>query len=131
MKTLQVAMVRICIPNDEAHLERVLQAIDDFSPGGDVHVLEARAAFDSDGKRQDSKKERSLIVEYFEETCRAQIFVDTFNDELMPCRMLGWTMLMLEGDSLTESREKGLHEQAAASAGSAQAASASPGQAPS
>lgn len=130
MKTLQVAMVRIYIPNDEAHLKRVLDAIDNFGPGGDVNILEVRPALDAEGKRLPSTDERSLMVEFFEETCRAQIFVDAFHDELMPCRILGWTMLMLEGDSLTQSREeqaKAAKEDITASPDEAQAA---PGQAP-
>ncbi|MEW6353345.1 MAG: hypothetical protein AB1469_03455 [Pseudomonadota bacterium] len=106
MKTLDVAMVRIYIPNDEAHLERVLAAIDDFGPGGDVNIFEVRPALDADGKRLPSTEKKSLMVEFFEETCRAQMFVDAFHEDLMPCRLLGWTMLMLEGDSYTQSQEQ-------------------------
>ncbi len=109
MKTLEVAMVRICIPNDEAHLEKVLQAIEDFGPGGDINILEARPAFDALGKRLPSNKEYGLMVEFFEEPCRAGMFVDAFHADLMPCRILGWTTLMLEGDSLTEVNEKAFH----------------------
>ena len=109
MKTLEVAMVRIYIPNDEAHLERVLQAIADFGPGGDISILEVRPAFDAYGKRLPSNKDYSLMVEFFEESCRAGMFVDAFHADLMPCRVLGWTALMLEGDSLTEVNEQAFH----------------------
>lgn len=123
MKTLQVAMIRIYIPNDEAHLNRVLEAISDFGPGGDINILEVRPAFDEEGKRLPSNKDYSLIVEFFEETCRGQIFVDAFHADLMPCRILGWSMLMLEGESLTEVRDQQQRESqtGTASAGSGQA----------
>jgi hypothetical protein len=113
MKSLEVAMMRIYIPNDDTHLEKVLQAIEDFGPGGDIHILETRPAFDAIGKRLPSNKEHGLMVEFFEEPCRAQMFVDAFHEELMPCRILGWTTLMLEGDSLTERNEREFREKEA------------------
>jgi hypothetical protein len=115
MKTLEVAMVRIYIPNDEPHLEKVLQAIEDFGPGGDIHILEPRPAFDAMGKRLPSNKEHGLMVEFFEEPCRAQMFVDAFHEDLMPCRILGWTTLMLEGESYTQSQEQRYRESEAGS----------------
>jgi hypothetical protein len=105
MKTLEVAMLKIYLPDDEAHVKRVLDAIESFCPGGDVHVYELRPAFDREGNRLASMDQRTLVIEYVEETCRAQIFVDAFHDVIKPGRVIGDFVYLCAGD------EEGTDEQ--------------------
>lgn len=99
MKTLEVAVLRIYIPYDDAHLERVLTAIEDFNPGGDVTVSEVRSVLDSSGKRLPLDQQKIYMIEYFEEQCRAQIFVDALHDDIKPAKIIGSFVFMIEGDS--------------------------------
>ncbi len=95
MNALEVIMLRIYLPDDKAHLERVLQAIESFVPGGDVHVHELHPAFDQRGYRLPmDTKERTLMIEYIEESCRARIFVDAFHDVIKPGRIVGSTVYL-------------------------------------
>jgi len=99
MNALEVIMLRIYLPDDKAHLERVLQAIESFMPGGDVHVHELHPAFDQKGYRLPSDtEERTLMIEYIEESCRARIFVDAFHDVIKPGRIVGTTMYLCAGE---------------------------------
>lgn len=99
MNALEVIMLRIYLPDDKAHLERVLQAIESFMPGGDVHVHELRTAFDQRGYRLPlDNQERTLMIEYVEESCRARIFVDAFYDVIKPGRIVGSTMYLCAGE---------------------------------
>ena len=98
MKTLEVVVLHIYIPNDEAHLERVLQAIKEFRPGGDVRIHEVRSVFDLRGERLPIDQQKSLEIEFMEEQCRAQIFVDAMYEDMKPVTILGSFMTLLEGD---------------------------------
>lgn len=99
MNALEVIMLRIYLPDDEAHLGRVLQAIESFVPGGEVHVHELHPAFDQTGNRLPlATKERTLMIEYIEESCRARIFVDAFYDVIKPGRIVGTTMYLCAGE---------------------------------
>jgi hypothetical protein len=98
MKTMEVAVLRIYIPDDQEHLNRVLTAIEDFGPSGEVNIIERRRPFDSSGKRLKTP-EKQLMLEFFEETCRAQIFVDALHDDFKPATIAGSFMFLCEGDS--------------------------------
>lgn len=98
MHALEVIMLRIYLPDDKAHLDRVLGAIESFCPGGDVIVYELNPAFDQRGYRIKLDTERILVVEYTEETCRAKIFVDAFHDVIKPGRIIGMTAYMCAGE---------------------------------
>lgn len=99
MNALEVIMLRIYLPDDKAHLERVLQAIESFMPGGDVHVHELHPAFDQKGYRlPPATRERTLMIEYIEESCRARIFVDAFHDVIKPGRIVGSTVYLCAGE---------------------------------
>lgn len=98
MKAMEVVMLRIYIPNDEAHLERVLGAIKEFGPSGDVNVIEMRSPFDKSGNRLPPEQQGSLVIEFLEEQCRAQIFVDALHDDFKPANIVATFVTMLEGD---------------------------------
>lgn len=103
MKSLEVAVIRIYISNDEAHLEKVLEAIDDFVPSGDVKVFETRSVFDKSGTRLPPDQQGSLMIEFFEEQCRARMFVDGWHEDIKPATIVGSFEFLLEGDAQTES----------------------------
>lgn len=98
MKTMEVAVLRIYIPDDQEHLNRVLAAIEEFGPSGDVNITERRRPFDSSGKRLEIP-EKQLVIEYLEESCRAQIFVDALHDDFKPATIAGSFVFLCEGDS--------------------------------
>lgn len=102
MHALEVIMLRIYLPDDKEHLDRVLGAIETFCPGGDVIVHELNPAFDQRGYRIKTGTERTLVVEYTEESCRARIFVDAFHDVIKPGRIIGTTAYMCAGEEEEE-----------------------------
>lgn len=99
MKTMEVAVLRIYIPHDEAHLDRVLQAIEDFRPSGEVIVSVVRSILDSSNQRLPLDQQQQFMIEYFEETCRARIFVDALHEDIKPAKIMGSFVFMVEGDS--------------------------------
>ncbi|MDO9372159.1 MAG: hypothetical protein Q7U07_06170 [Gammaproteobacteria bacterium] len=98
MHALEVTMLRIYLPDDKEHLDRVLGAIESFFPSADVHVYELNSAFDQSGRRIKLGTERRLIVEYIEESDRARAFVDAFHDVIKPGRIIGSTAYMCAGE---------------------------------
>ena len=98
MHALEVTMLRIFLPDDKEHLDRVLGAIESFFPSGDVHVYERDSAFDQSGRRIKLGTERRLIVEYIDESDRAMAFVDAFHDVILPGRIIGSTVYMCAGE---------------------------------
>ena len=97
MKAMEAVMLRIYIPDDEAHLGRVLDAIKEFGPSGDVSIVELRRPFDDLGNRL-PPDQKSLMIEFIEEQCRAQIFVDALHDDFKPASIVATFITMLEGD---------------------------------
>ena len=89
MHALEVTILRIYLPDDKEHLDRVLGAIENFFPSADVHVYELNSAFDQSGRRITLGTKRSLIVEYVEESDRARAFVDAFHDVIKPGKIIG------------------------------------------
>lgn len=102
MHALEVIVLRIYLPDDKEHLDRVLGAIESFHPGGDVIVHELNPAFDQRGYRVKLGTERMLMVEYTEEICRAKIFVDAFHDVIKPGRIIGNSAYMCAGEEQEE-----------------------------
>ncbi len=102
MHALEVITLRIYLPDDKEHLDRVLSAIESFHPGGDVIVHELNPAFDQRGYRIKLGTERMLVVEYTEESCRAKIFVDAFHDVIKPGRIIGSSAYMCAGEEEEE-----------------------------
>ncbi|MDP1708122.1 MAG: hypothetical protein Q8L89_03545 [Gammaproteobacteria bacterium] len=105
MHALEVIVLRIYLPDDKEHLDRVLSAIESFHPGGDVIVHELNPAFDRNGYRIKVGTERMLMVEYTEESCRAKIFVDAFHDVIKPGRIIGSSVYMCAGEEEEEGEE--------------------------
>ncbi len=105
MKTLEVAVLRIYIPDDDAHLDRVINAIEEFRPSGDVNIFTIRSAFDKSGLRLPSPQ-KSLMIEFFEESCRAQIFMDALHEDIKPCSVMGSFVFMCEGETQDEVEER-------------------------
>ena len=105
MHALEVTVLRIYLPDDKEHLDRVLGAIANFFPSADVHVYELNAAFDQSGCRIKLGTKRSLIVEYIEESDRARAFVDAFHDVIKPGRIIGSTAYMCAAEADEESTE--------------------------
>ncbi len=105
MHALEVTILRIYLPDDKEHLDRVLGAIESFFPSGDVHVYELNAAFDQSGCRIKLGTKRSLIVEYIDESDRARAFVDAFHDVIKPGKIVGSTAYMCAAEEESEEEE--------------------------
>ena len=105
MHALEVTILRIYLPDDKEHLDRVLGAIASFFPSGDVHVYELNSAFDQSGCRIKLGAARTLVVEYIDESDRARAFVDSFHDVIKPGKIVGSTAYMCAAEEESAEEE--------------------------